>query len=112
MAEQDQKQKQPKQQKHNMLDAKKDEPTIKFERRVCHGWHAVVFPTVHDQNTVLELWLYDVFEWMKMRGFTDYFWCYAHGIEKKDQNRLSPAFFFKDEMHACNMMWRFKGEIV
>lgn len=125
MAEQDQqkqqKQKQPQQQqkpqqkpgKHNLTGVEKEEePTIVFERPTPHGWYTVVFPKVHDQNTILELWLDQVHEWFKLRDIKQKFWCFAHGVEKKEMNRISPVFFFKDEMDAASMMWRFNGELL
>lgn len=83
-----------------------------FERPTAYGWHSVVFPDVHDENTVLELWLDEAYKWLKARDIKAVFWCYAHGTEKKQQNRISPVFFFKDDLHAAAMMWRFKGELV
>jgi hypothetical protein len=85
---------------------------IEFERPTAYGWHTVVFPLIHDENTVLELWNNEVFEWIKDQEITRYFWCYAHGVEKKLQNRISPVYFFKDSLNAARMMWRFKGELM
>ena len=88
-----------------------DMPAVpKFERPKAHGWYSIVFPSIHDENTVLELWMDEVYEWLKMRGVKAYFSCFAHGTEKKEWNRISPVFFFKDELAAVSCMWRFKGE--
>jgi hypothetical protein len=81
-----------------------------FERPTAHGWTSVVFPNIHDQNTILETWLDEVHKWLRDRDIKAVFWCYAHGVEKKQMNRLSPVFFFKDSLEAASMMWRFKGE--
>ena len=83
-----------------------------FERPKAYGWHSVVFPNVHDENTILELWLDRVYKWLNERNIKAYFWCYAHGVEKKQANRISPVFFFKDDIHAAAMMWLFNGELV
>jgi len=89
-----------------------EEVIIKFERPNVYGWHTVVFPKIHDGNTNLEIWQQEVYKWFVLRGIIKYTSCYAHGIEKKEQNKISPVFFFKDEFEAAQMMWRFAGEVL
>jgi hypothetical protein len=84
---------------------------IEFERPLCYGWTTVVFPQVHDENTVLEIWIADAFAWIDEHKINKLFWTFAHG-KKKDGERISPMFFYKDRMDAIHMKWRFNGELV
>lgn len=91
-------------------DTKKEE-VILFERPTPHGWHTVAFPLVHDQNTVLELWLDEARKWINERGISRWTFAFAHGLPaKKHGERISPIFFFRDSFDANRFAWRFKGE--
>ena len=95
-----------------------DTQKIVFERPRPFGWHAVVFPQIHDQNTNIELWIESVYAWLDMRCIDRHglFWALAHEKRKRKKgeeeavDHVSPVFFFLDKWSAIQMKWRFSGE--
>ncbi len=105
------KQPQKKPAKVDPLFQKPKEEVIPFEQPMAYGWITVAFPNIHDQNTVLELWLDEARKWINASGITQWSFAFAHGLPaKKHGERISPVFFFRVPMEASRFGWRFKGE--
>lgn len=85
---------------------------IPFERPNPNGWFTVMFPKVHDQNTNIDLWFRDVSDVINKEKWGPNFSTFVHGVGKKHADRISPVFFFRDIMHAMQVVWRFNGELV
>ena len=95
------------------LFQKKDVETIQFERPTAYGWYTAAFPEIHDQNTILEIWLDDARKWINDEKIDRWTFGFAHGLPmKKNGDRLSPLFFFREEMDAYRFVWRFRGEVL
>lgn len=120
MAEQDQKQqkqKQPQQQKQKQPQGKpagkaeEKEPVV-YERPTPYGWYTVVFPKINsEQDYHMALWLDEALAWVRQQEIKEFSWTFAHGT-KKDGDKTSPVFFFKDRYQALRSSWRLSGELV
>lgn len=95
------------------LFQKPEKEVIPFERPTPHGWYTVVFPEVDDRDTVMELWLDEARKWINESNITKWTSAFAHGLPpKKHGERISPVFYFREEMDAYRFCWRFKGEVL
>lgn len=95
------------------LFVKPEVELIPFERPTPYGWYTVAFPEIHDQNTILEIWLNEARLWINEKGIERWSFAFAHGLPvKKNGERLSPLFFFREEMDAYRFCWAFKGEVL
>lgn len=84
---------------------------IPFEQINPCGWYSVSFPLVHDQNTIIDLWLEEARKWINENNITRWTFSFAHGLPaKKHGERISPVYYFREEMAAARFGWRFKGE--
>jgi hypothetical protein len=85
-----------------------------FQRPTPHGWLTLVFPHIHDQNTNLEVWVDQVYQFFDSHQISrsGLFWCLTPQIKVKkgDIAAVSPVFFFKDKWSAIQTKWRFSGE--
>jgi hypothetical protein len=122
MAEQDQKQKQqkqPQQQKQKQPQGKpagkpgleEKEPVV-YERPTPYGWYTIVFPRItSEQDYHMALWVDEALSWVRTNIKQPFFWAFAHGT-KKDGDKTSPVFFFKDREEALRTSWYLSGELV
>lgn len=116
MAEQDQKQKQQKQKQPQGKPAGKPgvegkEPVV-YERPTPYGWYTVVFPKINsEQDYHMALWLDNALNWVRKQEYNQFFWTFVHGT-KKDGDKTSPVFFFKDRYEALRSCWHLSGELV
>jgi len=125
MAEQDQqknqKQKQqqkPQKQKQPAESAKqvekKEEPKpVVYERPTPYGWLTVMFTQINNEHDDyhMALWLDDALAWVRELNVKCFSWTFVHGT-KKDGEKMSPVFFFKDRYEALQCVWRLSGELV
>jgi hypothetical protein len=88
-----------------------DFPKIVFPRPTAYGWYTVVFPHIHDQNMLLDLWVDQVLAWCRAHSIQGYYWLFERGT-KKDGDRMSPVFFFRERLDAKRIEWRFSGETI
>jgi hypothetical protein len=116
--QQQQKQKQPqkeqgKQGKPNEGKASKEEKEpVVFERPRPYGWYTVVFPQINsDMDYHMALWLDNALMWVRAAGIKQFSWTFVHGT-KKDGEKTSPVFFFKDRYQALQSVWRLSGELI
>lgn len=72
------------------------------------GWFVVTFPNVNDTTVHMESWLDTTLDWIRMRDIRSYSWTFLHGL-KKESDRISPIFYFRNQIDAARMMWRFSG---
>jgi hypothetical protein len=115
---QQQKQKQPqkqqgKQGKPNDAKAGKEEKEpVVYERPRAYGWYTVVFPQINsDLDYHMALWLDNALSWVRAQGIKQFSWTFAHGT-KKDGEKTSPVFFFKDLYQARQTSWYLSGELL
>lgn len=86
---------------------------VPFERPTPFGWYTAAFPEIHDQNTILEIWLDETRSWINNEKIERWTFSFAHGLPvKKNGERLTPMFFFREEMDAYRFVWRFRGEVL
>lgn len=43
---------------------------IPFEQTNPCGWYSVTFPLIHDQNTIIDLWLEEARKWINENNIT------------------------------------------
>jgi hypothetical protein len=120
MAEQDQKQdqkqkpQQPKAAKPVKPEVPKEEQkVVVYERPNPHGWFTVLFPKINNEydDYHMALWLDDALAWVRKQETKCFSWTFVHGT-KKDGEKMSPVFFFKDRYSALQCVWRLSGELV
>ncbi len=71
-------------------------------------WFVVTFPKVNDTVVDMEAWLDTALNWMRAYDIRAYSWTFLHGL-KKESDRISPIFYFRNQIDAASMMWRFSG---
>jgi hypothetical protein len=122
MAEQDLKhdQKQQKQQQQQKptkpvkQEEKKEDPKpVVYERPHPYGWFTVLFPKINNEHDDyhMALWLDAALAWVRQQETKCFSWTFVHGT-KKDGEKMSPVFFFKDRYEALQCVWRLSGELV